>query len=124
MYMIRDRPQKASPIVVEASRANILLGEPALKFDFASYCCLMVLHYSGGLANVTIVFYDLKNPHNKSGYVPTCLQDPRHWPDTLSVKLNAHLPSRPDHAFRSFHTGQGGFWYFRHMFPHMNGCCM
>ena len=78
MDMIRDRPQKASPIVVEASRANILLEKPALKFDFASYCCLMVLHLSGGLANVPIVFYDLKNPHNKSGYVPTYLQDPRH----------------------------------------------
>ena len=62
MYMIRDRPQKASPTVVEASRANILVENPALKFDFASYCCLMVLHYPGGLANVTIVFYDLKNP--------------------------------------------------------------
>ena len=78
MHMVRDRPQKASPTVVEASRANILVENPALKFDFASYCCLMVLHYSGGLADVTIVFYDLKNPHNKSGYVPTCLQDPRH----------------------------------------------
>ena len=63
MYMIRDRPWKASPIVVEASRANILLENPALKFDFASYCCLMVLHYPGGLENVTSVFYDLKkNP--------------------------------------------------------------
>ena len=62
MDMIRDRPQKASPIVVEASRANILVENPALKFDFASYCCLMVLHYSGGLADVTIVFYDLKTP--------------------------------------------------------------
>ena len=78
MYMIRDRPQKAFPIVVEASRANILLENQALKFDFASYCCLMVLHYSGGLADVIIVFYDLKNPYNKSGYVLTCLQDPRH----------------------------------------------
>ena len=78
MYIIRDRPQKASPTVVEASRANILVENPALKFDFASYCCLMVLHLSGGLANVTIAFYDPKNPHNKSGYVPTCLQNPRH----------------------------------------------
>ena len=77
IYMTRDGPQKAPPTVVEASRANILVENPALKFDFASYCCLMVLHYSGGLADVTIVFYDLKNPHNKSGYVPTCLQDPR-----------------------------------------------
>ena len=78
MPMVRDRPPIASCSIVEASRANILLENPALKFDFASYCCLMVLHYSGGLADVTIVFYDLKNPHNKSGYVPTCLQDPRH----------------------------------------------
>ena len=78
MYMVRDRLQKASPTVVEASRANILLEKPALKFDFASYCCLMVLHYHGGLANVTIVFYDPKNPHNKSGYALTCLQDPGH----------------------------------------------
>ena len=62
MYIIRDRPRKAFPIVVEASRANILLEKPALKFDFASYCCLMVLHYSGGLEDVTSVFYDLKNP--------------------------------------------------------------
>ena len=60
--MIRDRPQKASPTVVEASRANILLENPALKFDFASYCCLMILHYSGGLANVAIMFYNLTAP--------------------------------------------------------------
>ena len=73
MYMIRDRPQKASPTVVEASRANILVENPALKFDFALYCCLMVLHYSGGLANIISVFYGLKDPHNQSGYVSTCL---------------------------------------------------
>ena len=78
MHMVRDRPRKASPTIVEASRANILVENPALKFDFALYCCLMVLHYSGGLADVTSVLYDLKNHHNKSGYVPTCLQDPRH----------------------------------------------
>ena len=78
MHMVRYRPPIASCSIVEASRAHILLEKPALKFDFASYCCLMVLHYSGGLADVTIVFYDLRNPHNKSGYVPTCLQDPRH----------------------------------------------
>ena len=77
MHMVRDSPQKASATIVEAFRANILVENPALKFDFAPYCCLMVLHYSGGLANVTIVFYDLKNPHNKSGYTPTCLQNPR-----------------------------------------------
>ena len=78
MHMVGDRPPIPFPTVVEASRANILVENPALKFDFASYCCLMVLHLFGGLANVTIVFYGLKNPHNKSGYVPTCLQDPRH----------------------------------------------
>ena len=62
MHMVRDRPQKASPTVVEASRAHILLKNPALKFDFATYCCLMVLHSSGGLADAPIVFHDPKNP--------------------------------------------------------------
>ena len=36
MHMVRDRPQEASPTVVEASRANILVEKPALKFYFAS----------------------------------------------------------------------------------------
>ena len=36
IHMTRDRPQKAPPTVVEASRANILVENPALKFDFAS----------------------------------------------------------------------------------------
>ena len=78
MHMVRDGPPIASCSIVEASRAHILLEKPALKFDFASYCCLMALHYSGGLVNVTSVFYDRKNPYNKSGYLHTSLQDPRH----------------------------------------------